>query len=572
MRLGGHEAAGPTAGPPGLVRSSTSPAAASGLERPPNRSIATLCARAAAWLLTGILLATGWAARATDAGSDHAQLVVGGRTIHVFESALGDLSPADRADAARRHIDQALAAGGAGWTSISPAENGILVKLDGKPMFTVTTGDAAGREGETAESLANNASRLLQKVWAEAQERREGRIDVAAILKVAAAFAVLAGLLFAFARIARLLRRFMARSLSRHVERLGAVGISFDLSGLVLRLVARASSLLLWLSSLLATFVCISYSLAQFTITRPIGERLVDSLHGMLSSGLRSTVEAIPNLFVAVVIFLCARISTQISRALFDAIAAGRLQFGSLDAHTAQATRQLVNVAIWLFALAMAYPYLPGSHTEAFKGVSVLLGVMVSIGASGLVGQVASGLILVFTRALLVGEYVRVQDSEGTVTELGLCVTRLRTGTGEEIALPNSLVLSNVTRNFSRNAPQGGFILDTEVTIGYDTPWRQVHAMLLEAATQLPGLRQEPAPFVVQTALSDFYVAYRLVLQVGADSSRARPRLLSDLNAAIQDVFNKYGVQIMSPHYRADPESAKVVPEAQWRKAPATSA
>jgi small-conductance mechanosensitive channel len=254
---------------------------------------------------------------------------------------------------------------------------------------------------------------------------------------------------------------------------------------------------------------------------------------------------------------------------VFDAIAAGRLQFGTLDAHTAQATRQLVNIAIWLFAVAMAYPYLPGSHTEAFKGVSVLLGVMVSIGASGLVGQVASGLILVFTRALLVGEYVQIQESEGTVTELGLCVTRLRTGTGEQIALPNSLVLSNVTRNFSRNAPRGGFILDTTVTIGYDTPWRQVHAMLLEAAQHVPGLRPDPAPFVVQTALSDFYVAYRLVLQVGGDSNSARARLLSDLNAAIQDVFNKYGVQIMSPHYLADPSSAKLVPEAQWHKAPA---
>jgi small-conductance mechanosensitive channel len=535
-------------------------------------ALPNLLARATAWLLTGMLLAAVSLAHAADAGIDDAPLVIGGRSIHVFRSALGDVSPAERADAARRHIDRALVAAGPGWTSISPVENGILVKLDGKPMFTITAGDVAGRDGETTESLANSASRVLHTVWAEAQDRRDPSVDAAAILKVVAAFAVLAGLLFALGSISRLLRGSIARSLSRHVERLDAAGISSDLSGLVLRLIARASSILLLMFGLLATFGCIAYSLAQFTVTRPVSEGLVGSLNGMLSGGWRAVIEAIPNLFVAVIIFLCARITTQVSRSLFDAIAEGRLHFGSLDAHTARATRQLVNIAIWLFALAMSYPYLPGAHTEAFKGLSVLLGVMVSIGASGLVGQVASGLILVFTRALLVGEYVRIQESEGTVTELGLCVTRLRTGTGEEVALPNSLVLSNVTRNFSRNAPPGGFVLDTEVTIGYDTPWRQVHAMLLEAAQQVPGRRDEPAPFVVQTALSDFYVAYRLVLQAGPDRDRARPRLLSDLNAAIQDVFNRHGVQIMSPHYMMDPESAKLVPEAQWRKPPAASA
>jgi small-conductance mechanosensitive channel len=148
-------------------------------------------------------------------------------------------------------------------------------------------------------------------------------------------------------------------------------------------------------------------------------------------------------------------------------------------------------------------------------------------------------------------------------------VTRLRTGTGEDIALPNSLVLSHVTRNYSRNVGAGGFILDSTVTIGYDTPWRQVHAMLLEAASRIPAVRTEPAPLVLQTALSDFYVEYRLVVQVGPESAAVRPRVLGELNAAIQDVFNRHGVQIMSPHYRGDPDTPKIVPESAWRPAPA---
>ena len=173
---------------------------------------------------------------------------------------------------------------------------------------------------------------------------------------------------------------------------------------------------------------------------------------------------AIPGLTVAALIFLLARMATQVSSAFLERVSQGETHLGWLDADTAMPTRRLFNVVIWLFALAMAYPYLPGAQTEAFKGLSVILGIMVSIGASGLVGQVASGVILVYTRALSLGEYVRIQECEGTVTEIGLFVTRLRTGMGVEVALPNSLVLGNVTHNFSRQTADGGCVLAARLT------------------------------------------------------------------------------------------------------------
>jgi len=519
----------------------------------------------AAWLLATALLCAGLA-HAAEGG---VPLVIGGRTVHVFGAAIGDISAAERAEAAERHIERAFDAGGVGWTSISPTDEGIVIELDGERMFTVTAGDAALSAGDSAESLANRASRVLQKAWTEAQARRDPRLDVAAIGRAVAAVAVLALTLAALGRLGRLLQRFVGRSLAGHIGRLSEAGVGANLSGIVLRLAARACALLLWLTGLLAVVVCLSFVLGQFVVTRPFSETLVSSLTAMLGSGARAVIAAVPNLVVAVVIFLMARIATQISGALFASVAAGRLHFGSLDAHTAPATRKLVNSAIWLFALAMAYPYLPGAHTEAFKGLSVLLGIMVSIGGAGLVGQIASGLILVFTRALLVGEYVRIQEFEGTVRELGLCMTRLRTAAGEEIALPNSLVLTQVTHNYSRHVEGEGVVIDVEVTIGYDTPWRQVHAMLLAAATGLEGALERPAPYVVQTALSDFYVSYRLVMQVDGRWQSARPRVLGDLHAAIQDEFNRHGVQIMSPHYLGDPATAKWVPEGDWYRAPA---
>jgi small-conductance mechanosensitive channel len=194
---------------------------------------------------------------------------------------------------------------------------------------------------------------------------------------------------------------------------------------------------------------------------------------------------------------------------------------------------------------------------------------MLSIGSSNLVGHAGSGLILTYSRVFRRGEYVRIAEHEGTVTELGMFATRLRTGLGEEVTLSNSLVLGAVTKNYSRAVNGTGYVVDTVVTIGYDTPWRQVHAMLIEAALRTSGVLADPAPRVFQTALSDFYPEYRLVCQAIPSEPRPRAMVLSALHANIQDVFNTHGVQIMSPHYRGDPEQPKLVPQAQWFAAPA---
>jgi small-conductance mechanosensitive channel len=255
-------------------------------------------------------------------------------------------------------------------------------------------------------------------------------------------------------------------------------------------------------------------------------------------------------------------------RKLFDRVEGGGLSLRWLDADTVRPTRRIVNVVVWIFAVAMAYPYLPGAESEAFKGLSVLVGLMISLGASSVVGQAASGLIMMYTRTLRSGEYVRIGDHEGTVVDAGLFVTRIRTGLGEELTLSNSLVAGAVTKNYSRAVAGPGFVLDTSVTIGYDTPWRQVEAMLLEAARRTEGVLPEPPARVFQTALSDFYVEYRLVCYASPVKPLPRALVLSSLHAHVLDVFNEHGVQIMSPHYLGDPERPKVVAKADWHPAP----
>jgi small-conductance mechanosensitive channel len=176
-----------------------------------------------------------------------------------------------------------------------------------------------------------------------------------------------------------------------------------------------------------------------------------------------------------------------------------------------------------------------------------------------------------YTRTLRAGEYVRMNEFEGTVVESGLFVTRIRTGLGEELTISNFLIVGSVTKNYSRAVKGPGFVLDTVVTIGYDAPWRQVEAMLLEAALRTEGVVQDPPSRVHQTALSDFYVEYRLVTYAIPERPVPRALILSALHAHIQDVFNEHGVQIMSPHYLGDPASPKLVPPSGWYAPPARS-
>jgi small-conductance mechanosensitive channel len=278
---------------------------------------------------------------------------------------------------------------------------------------------------------------------------------------------------------------------------------------------------------------------------------------------------AIPGLLFVLLIFLLARGVIRAVGVFFNRVEGGGLEIGWIDADTAKPTRRIFNFVIWVFALAMAYPYLPGAQTEAFKGLSVLIGLMVSLGASSVVGQAFSGLILMFTRAYRSGDFIRIGEQEGTVMELGMFATRIRTGLGEEITLPNSTIMSGSIKNYSRVVPGTGYVVDTVVTIGYSTPWRQVEAMLLEAAHRTSDVAKTPSPIVRQTALSDFYVEYRLVAYTPVETPVRRVDVLNQMHCHIQDVFNEHGVQIMSPHYMMDTKDPQVVPKDKWFAPPA---
>jgi small-conductance mechanosensitive channel len=337
----------------------------------------------------------------------------------------------------------------------------------------------------------------------------------------------------------------------------------------VLRFTRGAIALLAWIVGLSAGAAWLTFTFDRFPYTRPWGEGLQGNLLAMLKQVALAIAEAMPGLVLVAVIFVLARFVVRALAVFFDQVEKGRVTLSWLDADTAHPTRRIFNLVVWLFALAMAYPYLPGAQTDAFKGLSVLVGIMVTVGGASVVGQAFSGLILMYVKAFRKGDFVRIGDTEGTVASVGMFATKIRTGLGEEVTLPNSGIMATTTKNYSRAVPGTGYVIDTGVTIGYSAPWRQVEAMLLEAARRTADIEHKVPPQVRQTALSDYYVEYRLIAYASAENPAQRVDVLSRLHANIQDVFNEYGVQILSPHYMAEPHTPQVVPKEHWYAAPA---
>ncbi|MCG8906998.1 mechanosensitive ion channel domain-containing protein [Pseudomonas sp. DP-17] len=505
---------------------------------------------------------------ATAAPADAAtELKVGNRSIVVLRATLLGESPAVRAHRAKATIEEALQGSDGLAVSIDPVQDSYLVLLGFSRAFIISPADLDA-PGASVRAAAEQAAANLRLVVEENQEAHSLRFLLTALGLAALATLIYGAALRGVSYVRNKLLERLPGVMSRHSGRLKVGQTPLLGSRYLYYLVGRLIWLVYWLLVFLFSYQWLSFVLSRFPYTRPWGESLNVHLVNLARYLINGMLDALPGLAVALCILIIARAISGFARHVLQRMARpGNLRW--LTEETLQPTTRLTSLAIWLFAIVMAYPYLPGSGTEAFKGLSVLVGLMISLGASSVIGQAASGLILTYSRTLRVGEFVRIGDNEGTVTEVGVFNTTIRTGLGEVLTLPNSMITGSVTRNYSRIVQGQGYVVDTVVTIGYDTPWRQVEAMLIEAARRTDGILEAPAPQVFQTALSDFYPEYRLVAQAVPSEPRPRALLLSVLHANIQDVFNEFGVQIMSPHYLGDPQEAKWVPREQWHAAPA---
>ncbi len=271
-------------------------------------------------------------------------------------------------------------------------------------------------------------------------------------------------------------------------------------------------------------------------------------LSALLDAG-RAVVGYIPNLLLVVVIAAIAWYLIRLARLVFNGIETERIRLRSFYPEWAMPTFNIVRILIFVFALVMAFPYLPGAGSPAFRGVSIFVGVLFSLGSTSAVANMVAGIVITYTRAFKIGDRVRIDEIDGIVVERSLFVTRLRTRRNVEIAAPNSKVLSNPIINYSAMARTKYLFLHTSVGIGYDVDWRKVHELMLGAARETKGIAEEPEAFVLQSELGDFAVVYELNAPINHPHKMAA--ITSELNANILDQFHRAGVEIMSPEYTA---------------------
>lgn len=286
-----------------------------------------------------------------------------------------------------------------------------------------------------------------------------------------------------------------------------------------------------------------------FPQTKGLAYQLFSYIWNPIKSILSGIADYIPNLFTIFVIWIAVRYLVKLVHYLANEIKTEQLKIRGFYADWAMPTFNIVRFLLYAFMIAMIYPYLPGADSGVFQGISVFVGLIVSLGSSTVIGNIIAGLVITYMRPFKLGDRIKLNDTTGNVIEKTPLVTRIRTPKNEVVTIPNSFVMSSHTVNFSQSAREYGLIIHSEVSIGYDVPWRKTHQLLIEAALNTPGVMDDPRPFVLETSLDDYYPVYQVNAYI-QDANRLA-QIYSDLHQNIQDRFNEEGVEIMSPHYIA---------------------
>lgn len=309
------------------------------------------------------------------------------------------------------------------------------------------------------------------------------------------------------------------------------------------------ANLLRYAVMLLQLVLTVPLLFSIFPQTKDLAYKLFSYIWDPIKSIFLGIVEYIPNLFTIFVIWLAVKYLVRLVRYLASEIQSERLKIGGFYADWAMPTFHIVRFLLYAFMIAMIYPYLPGSKSGVFQGISVFVGLIVSLGSSTVIGNIIAGLVITYMRPFKLGDRIKLNDTTGNVIEKTPLVTRIRTPKNEVVTIPNSFIMSSHTVNFSQSARDYGLIIHSEVSVGYDIPWRKTHQLLVEAALNTPGVVDDLRPFVLETSLQDYYPVYQVNAYIKDANQLAQ--VYSDLHQNIQDRFNEEGIEIMSPHYIA---------------------
>jgi small-conductance mechanosensitive channel len=443
---------------------------------------------------------------------------------------------------------------------------GLEVRARDMSLMRLVPADAALESVQLRTLAMSHRDRIARAVAQYRADREPAKLLRGAGLSLAAT-ALFVGLLLGTNRVFRRLSGSLERKIDSRLENLEVAArglVPRNQVWGVIRAMLRGAQ---FLALLFLTDVWLQFVLAQFPWTRSLSEGLLALLVAPIEKIGAGFVDYVPSLLFLVVLATVTTFGLRVLKLYFTALERGRIKLASFEPEWALPAYRIIRTLAIALALVMAYPYLPGSGSEALRGISVMGGLMLSLGASAAVSNIIAGYFNTFGRVIRVGDLIQMGDVRGEVTDVRLLTTRLRTAKNEEVTLPNASFLSSHVVNYSALAKSSGLILHTQVGIGYEVPWRQVHAMLEEAARRTQGVSREPAPFILQRSLGDFAVVYEL--NVYTHVAAGLLVKYSELHQNVLDVFNEHGVQIMTPAYEGDPAEPKLVRKEAWYAAPA---
>ena len=473
-------------------------------------------------------------------------VIIEGREILTVYESVGNLTPEERATAIAKRLVSLAAKGGSPDTlRLQTHDAWTEIFVDNVLMMAVTDADAR-MAGEPRDQLATEYAEKIRIAIHHYRRDHSWRFILRGLLNTGICTLVLIVVLWFIRRLRIALRgRIQSRMYtSAHFE----AKTAWHMSAAYLGPIALAlGGILRWLLilALFQAYLTIIFGFFSFTRYISLGvSRWVFSQLAMLG---KSAVDYVPNLVVIAAIVLATYYLFRVLRLISGEIKKGELKIRGFYPDWAEPTEKLIRMLMLALALVVAFPYLPGAKSPAFQGISIFLGVLLSLGSSSAVANAIAGVILTYMRSFLVGDWVQIGDTTGEVVERTLLVTRVLTPKSEIITIPNATVMSGSVKNYSVEAKKSGVIFHITATIGYDAPWRTVHHLLISAALATEHVRKQPSPFVLQTRLDDFYVAYEL--NAYTDSPREMLTIHSDLHKNIQDKFNEAGVEICSPHF-----------------------
>jgi small-conductance mechanosensitive channel len=424
------------------------------------------------------------------------------------------------------------------WTEILAANSVIMA---------VTDADARSA-GLTRQELAENDARNISQAIRTYREEHSWRMIVRAIVKTA----VLTLVLFVLLWLVRRLRLFVRGRIEKQVAASTAADTKSAWQASVAYLgpmVLAAGTFFRWVVILALLEAYVTVTLGFYSSTRAISLSATNWVLSQLELLASSALYYVPNLLVLAVIILLTYYVLRLVKLIFTQIRKGDITIHGFYPDWAEPTDKLIRLMVLVLALVVVFPYLPGAKSPAFQGISIFVGVLLSLGSSSAVANAIAGIILTYMRSFLVGDWIQIGDTMGEVVERTLLVTRLLTPKAEIVTIPNSTVMNGAVKNYSTEARNAGVIFYTTVSIGFDAPWRTVHELLVNAALATDRVLRQPAPFVLQRSIDDFYVTYEL--NAYTDAPREVLNIYSDLHRNIQDKFNEAGVEICSPHFSA---------------------